>query len=102
MDWASMTLAEQLGNVGSEFERAVRWKQKNQPQLAMSAAARTLEQVDRTLTDTRYAGHRRRELARLRDEVCHELFSDDIDAESVRQLQRYFLAFAIAARNNRV
>ena len=98
MDWTKMSLAEQLGNVGSEFDRAVRWKQKKQIQLALHASQRTLEQLDRTLSDDRYAGHARREIARLREEVCRELFSDEINIESAQQLRRYFLAFATAAR----
>lgn len=98
MDWTKMSLAEQLGNVGSEFDRAIRWKQKKQTHLARNAAQRTLEQLDRTLSDNRYAGHARREIARLREEICRELFSDELDIESARQLQRYFMAFAMAAR----
>lgn len=93
-----MSLAEQMGNVGSDFDRAVRWRQKKQPRLVMSAAERTLEQLDRTLSDNRHAGQRRKEIARLRAEVCRELFSDEFDNKSAYQLQRYFLAFATAAR----
>lgn len=95
-----MSLAEQLGNVGSEFERAVRWKQKQQPELASKAVERTLEQLDRTLSDNRHNGPRRQELTRLRDEVCRELFVDKIDLKSAQQLQRYFMAFATLARKN--
>jgi Tfp pilus assembly protein PilO len=95
-----MSLAEQLGNVGSEFERAVGWKQKKQPRLALNALQRTLEQLDKTLADNRHAGPARREIARLREEVCRELFSDALNNDSVRQLQRYFLSFATAARKS--
>lgn len=101
MNWESMSLAEQLGNVGSDFERAVRWKQQQQPQLAAKAAQRTLAQLDATLTDNRYAGQARKEIARLREEVCRELFSGEINIASAQQLQRYFLAFATAAQRLR-
>jgi hypothetical protein len=101
MNWTEMSLAEQLGNMGSEFERAVRWKAKRQSQLAMKAAERTLEQMDKTLADSRHRGHRRRELARLRDEICQELFGVGVNEPSVQQLQRYFLAFATAVRRER-
>lgn len=103
MEWSSLTLAEQLGNVGSEFERAVRWRQRGQKQLAWSAAKRTLEQLDNTLADQRHVGSRRREIARLRDEVCDVLFSDELKLQSAQQLQRYFLSMAILAQrtNNR-
>ncbi len=98
MDWATLTIAEQLGNIGSEFERAVRWKQRGRQAFAWNAAVRTLAQLDKTLTDSRHAGHRRREIARLRDEVCDVLFSDQLKTQSAQQLQRYFMAFATAAR----
>src|SRR3989344_9559995 len=98
MDWTKMSLAEQLGNAGRDFDRAVRWKQKKQAKLAMSAAQRTLDQIDQTLSDDRHAGYRRKEIARLREEVCRELFADEINIESAKQLQRYFLAFAIVTR----
>lgn len=101
MDWGKMSLAEQLGNVGSEFDRAVRWRQKKQAGLAKGAVKRTLEQLDKTLADNRHAGNGRREIARLRDEVCHELWADKINAKSAQQLQKYFLAFATAARRKR-
>jgi hypothetical protein len=100
MDWQTMSLAEQLGNVGSDFERAVRWKQKNKPELAEGALRRTLDQLDWTLADSRHAGPPRREIARLREEVCREVLAEEVDTISVAQLQRYFLAFATVARKH--
>ena len=100
MEWTTLSLAEQLGNAGSDFERSVRWHQKKQLKLAYSAAGRTLEQLDKTLADNQHAGHRRRELARLREEVCRELFVDHLNMASIKQLQHYFLAFATTARRN--
>ena len=41
--WHKMTLAEQLGNVGSEYERALRWKQKGNAKYFDGAFARMLE-----------------------------------------------------------
>jgi len=101
MEWSAMSLAEQLGNVGSEFERAVRWKQRGKAELAENAALRTLGQLDLTLTDDRHTGCRRREIARLRDEVCGVLYADNIDDKAIGQLQRYFFVFATAAQRAR-
>lgn len=100
MNWSSLSLAEQLGNIGSEFERAVRWKQENKTDLALKAAQRTLAQLDQTLLDHRHRGPRRAEIARLREEVCRELFSAQLNEPSAAQLQRYFFAFAQAARRH--
>ena len=96
-NWYHLSLCEQLGNVGSDYERTLRWKAKGQQELFDNSFARTLEQIDLTLSDNRWAGARRREIARLREEVCHEIMHRD-DPESAAGLQRYFLAFATAAR----
>ncbi|MEX1997516.1 MAG: hypothetical protein WEA04_02450 [Candidatus Andersenbacteria bacterium] len=101
MEWEKMSLAEQLGNVGSDYERALRWKEKNQPLLFKNAAARTLEQLDRTLTNPKLLPVRRREIARLRDEVCSVLFENEKATQSSRGLQKYFLSMATLARNKK-
>ena len=96
--WQTMTLAEQLGNVGSEFERAWSWKSKNDQQKFRSALERFLELMNFTVSDPRWTGHRRRELARLREQSLEELLKPD--ADSTASLSLYYLNFAIAARAN--
>lgn len=95
--WFALTLAQQLGNVGSDFDRALGWKQKNQLTLFTNAVSRTLELLDLTLADRRLTPPRRKEIARLREEVCNELFSRD-DRASAQRLQKYFLAMASLAQ----
>lgn len=94
--WQSMSLPEQLGNVGSDFERALRWKEKGQTQLFIKAANRTLEQLDLTLTDKRWTSYRRQEIARLREETCRSLFTEENNKPA--GLQKYFLSMATLAR----
>lgn len=96
-NWHTLSLAEQLGNAGSDFERVLRWRAKGQQDLRDAAFVRTLEQLDLTLKDSRWAGSRRREIARLRDEVCHEVLYRN-DRQSAAGLQKYFLAMATLAR----
>ena len=98
--WQKMTLAEQLGNAGSDFDRALRWKQKGQIQLFNQAADRTLEQLDLTLTDERWQSHRRQEIARLREETCRSLFTDENNDPA--GLQKYFLSMATLARKSKL
>lgn len=95
--WHTMTLAKQLGNVGSDFERAMRWKLKGEGDLFNAAAKRIIEQLDLTLTDKRWRNHRRQEIARLRDETCRALF-ETMDEKQYKFLQKYFMAMAILAR----
>ena len=96
--WRTLSLAGQLGNVGSEFERAIRWKEKNQTLLSDKAVARMLELLDLTIADTRWHNHRLYELTRLREEVCRELSTNSMQAGSIHALQKYFLSFATWAR----
>jgi hypothetical protein len=97
--WFELSLAEQLGNVGSEFGRAVRWS-AGHPALFEKAFHRTLELLDLTLDDPR---HRRsvarlREIARTREVVADFLSGANRYGSTAESLQKYFDAFAIAAR----
>lgn len=98
MNWSELSLAEQLGNVGSDFERAVKWKQRKNEKLAASAKARMLDQLDLTLSDNRHAGPRRREIARVREEVCKLLTNDGFNEISAERIKLYFLSYATSAQ----
>jgi hypothetical protein len=98
--WFTLTLAEQLGNVGSEFERAARWKEKGEPARFEAAFGRMLELMDLTLADRRWRGARLRELARVREEIREALWPGGRPHGPLEGLQKYFLAFAVAARRN--
>lgn len=96
--WRGMTLAQQLANIGSEVDRAIRSKQSGQAERFVNALDRALELFDLTATDDRWRGPRRREVLRAREEFCRLFFDDDAPPESSRGLSRYFLQFAILAR----
>ncbi len=96
--WQTMSLAEQLANVGSEFERVWSWRQKGNPQYSERAFDRMLELLDMTIADDRWRGAKRRELTRLREEICREV---EESTELPRDLSDYFLAFALYARRSR-
>lgn len=100
--WWELTLAEQLGNVGSEVSRALRWRQRN-PALAQGALERALELFDLTLADPRHRARpgRLRELARAREVVADHFSAAPTFAGDAAALQRYFDAFALAARRTR-
>ncbi len=95
--WQKMSLEEQLGNIGSEFGRALRWKQKNQPAYFQKAFDRMLELTDLTINDPRWRGPRLKELCRLRENACLELSDKPQNPEG---LNKYFLQFATLARAN--
>lgn len=92
--WHMMTLVEQMGNVGSEYERARRSHQDGNTVRFQRASDRFLELLDLTLSDPRWRGRRLRELARVREGACEELFGES----SGKSFEKYFLEFATAAR----
>jgi hypothetical protein len=97
--WWQMSLAEQLGNVGSEVSRAIRWSARN-PALAQGALHRALELIDLTLDDPRQRQSvaRLREIARAREVVVDFLAGPNQYGSTGPSLQKYFDAFALAAR----
>ena len=94
--WYRFSLAEQLGNIGSEVLRASRHKDKNE-KLFWGAVERTLELFDLTLSDPRWKG-RRLEIARAREVFCDAVYGGKLYQSSFENLQRYFDLFAFAAR----
>jgi hypothetical protein len=97
--WWELSLAEQLGNVGSEVSRAIRWTSRN-PDVAQGALYRALELLDLTLADPRQrqAPARLREIARAREVVADFLAGPNQYGSTGPSLQKYFDAFAMAAR----
>ena len=100
--WHTLTLAEQLGNIGSEVSRAIRWKLRNE-RLAEGALVRALELLDLTLSDPRLLSSvaRLREIARAREVVVDFLAGSNEYGSTETSLQRYFDVYAIAARRQR-
>lgn len=96
--WHAMTLAEQLGNVGSEYDRAHRSRHLGDVERFQHASNRFLELFELTLSDPRWRGPRLRELARVREAACEELFSSE---STEKAFDQYFLYFAISARRRR-
>lgn len=98
--WHSMSLMDQLGNAGSEVSRALRARAIGNEARERSALRRFLELMDLTIADDRLRG-RRRELCRAREVVCDFFVGDNVYRSTPESLDRYFLAFAKAARRRR-
>jgi hypothetical protein len=95
--WRSFSILEQMGNIGSEVGRTIRAHASGNTARFDGALARALELFDLTAADQRWAGARRREILRAREEFCRLFFDSAVDAQSAPGLERYFLHFAAAA-----
>jgi hypothetical protein len=99
--WQTLSLVEQMGNVGSEVGRALRAKEQGNDPRMWAALERALELLDLTIADPHLTRGRRREVLRAREVVCDYLVGDNIYRSTPESLDRYFLAFAFAARAKR-
>ncbi len=95
--WQTMTLAEQMGNIGSEVSRACAWEARGQMDQREKAFDRLLELFDLTVNDPRWRGARRRELTRARETIRGSFVGNQTE-EHLSSWKKYFDAFAIYAR----
>lgn len=96
--WFTLSLMEQLGNVGSEISRARKWQGKDN-QYFENAIFRALELIDLTLADPRWIKARRlKEIARAREVVCDAYYGGKEYGSTLEGLDKYFYYFAYAAR----
>lgn len=95
--WSKLLFMEQMANIGSEVERTISWRDKNNYDYSNRAFERALELLDFTIEDIRNKS-RLKELLRLR-EVLADYFVFDNEYSSSDQLWRsYFYPFNFAAR----
>jgi hypothetical protein len=99
--WGTLTISEQLGNVGSEVGRAIRAHAGGNMTRFDAALSRALELFDLTAADHRWRGLRRREILRAREEFCRVFFDGPADPQMVAGLENYFRYFAQAANARR-
>lgn len=98
--WKEFTLLEQLANVGSEVERAIKWKDKGNEEYSDLAFMRALELLDLTIA-AYHEYSRLKELTRLR-ELLVDFFQGQNQYRSSSNLWRkYFYPFTFAARTRK-
>ena len=90
--WQQLSFAGQLANVGSEVERAIKWKNKNNPERSQLAFFRALELMDFTIADKNNKG-RLKELCRTREVLVDYFFAENQYKSTDLLWQKYFRAF---------
>ncbi|MFH0814912.1 MAG: hypothetical protein V1902_02425 [Candidatus Falkowbacteria bacterium] len=100
--WFKLSLAEQMGNIGSEIGRTIIRKRRGESVDADKALDRALELFDLTMSDPRWLKTRRlREIARAREVSCDLFCGENIYGSTFESLEKYFYQFALAARINK-
>lgn len=95
--WFTMTLAEQLGNVGSEVGRATTRARQGDLAQRDRALDRAFELLDLTIQDPRWRA-RLKEICRAREVLADVFYGDNEYKSSPEQMEKYFYYFAVAAR----
>lgn len=98
--WFALSFMEQMANIGSEVERAIGWRNKRNSEYGRMAIDRGLELLELTKADGRNAA-RLKELCRLYEALADYFYFDNRYCSSDELWQRYFRAFAYAARAGR-
>jgi hypothetical protein len=94
--WNSLSLVEQLGNIGSEVSRASRAKTLNNIDRMTPAIERCLELIDLSIQDPKNR-KRLRELCRIREVLCDFYYGENNYASTASNLDSYFLPFGMVA-----
>ena len=98
--WFRLSFVEQMANIGSEVERFLNWRSKNNDAYSVQAFERALELIDLTLEDSRNA-KRLKEPARAREAIVDFFLGNMEFAGTEESMRKYFSFFAYAARRNR-
>ncbi len=97
--WHKLSLLEQMANIGSEVERALNWKSKDNAIYCRRAFERALELIDLTLDDSKnISGFK--ELARVREAMVDYFLGTNQFSSTEASWRKYFSGFAYAARRN--
>ena len=94
--WRELSLAEQLGNIGSEIHRAM-MRQKTGGQDYSNAIDRALELLNLTIQDPRWK-MRLKEITRAKELLGDAIYGGKEYGSTLENLDKYFFIFALAAR----
>lgn len=97
--WFELSLSEQMANIGSEVERTMIWKEKNNYEYSSLALERAIELLDLTASDEKNR-FRLKEILRLRETLVDYFLFDNQFSSSDKLWRSYFLPFNYFARLN--
>lgn len=95
--WQTLSLAEQLGNIGSEVGRAAKWQGKDESSF-WGAVTRALDLFELTQEDRRWK-NRRMELDRAREVFADAVLGGKEYKSYLKDLEKYFMFFALAVQS---
>src|SRR5437016_2871024 len=95
--WFKLSLIEQLGNIGSDVDRAISWKKRGNIENCNQAINRALELFYLTIADPKNKGARLRELLRVRAVLADYFYGINEYDFTEEWFHQYFFNFAYMA-----
>ncbi|MBQ6375472.1 hypothetical protein IJJ37_00855 [Candidatus Saccharibacteria bacterium] len=99
-DWPTHSIEYQMGNIGSEVSRSLKWTKQGNANRALTAIDRALELFDLTIASNIKTPQRLREVLIAREEFCDYFFGSNSWHTDPAKLQKYYDGFAIMLRLN--
>lgn len=96
--WFSLSVVEQMANIGSEIIRAMSWRDKQNLKYAELANIRALELFDLSLNDTRFPTSLK-EIARARELWLDFFLGSNQYHQTSEQWRKYIMGFTYASQN---
>jgi hypothetical protein len=94
--WFTLSLVEQLANIGSDVERTIRWRKKGNKEYSNQAFDRALELLYLTISDPKNQ-KRLKEILRIKEcLIDHYCFNNEY-GNNDETWQKYFNDFTYAA-----
>ena len=97
-DWLTRSITYQMGNIGSEVSRSLKWVAKGNRVRADKAIERALELFDFTI-EANVGNHARlTEVLKAREEFCDYFFGGNSFHTDPVKMQRYYDGFVMMER----
>ena len=93
--WASYPITYQMGNIGSEVSRSLKWSKKGNKKRADVAIDRALELFDFTIEANRNNHARLSEILIAREEFCDYFFNNNSWHTDPAKMQKYYDGFTM-------
>ena len=97
-DWITRPITYQMGNIGSEVSRALKWTKKGNRARADKAIDRALELFDFTIEANAKNHARLTEILKAREEFCDYFFGGNCQQTDPARVQKYYDGFVMMER----
>jgi len=93
--WNSISIIDQMANIGTDVGRAINWAEKDKNK-SNAACERAIELLDLTISDPKNTDHLK-ELCRVREIVTSYFYADGAYGYTADSLNDYFTYYAYAS-----